>query len=81
MRRLARQGGLNAKTLAPGFLPAAKANPQAWPYPCPRPAFDHCWRYLTNKSTTLHSLALRFRQLYASIRWMDMKPSDPDDPV
>ncbi|KAF7638565.1 hypothetical protein Mgra_00001943 [Meloidogyne graminicola] len=80
IHRLARQGGLNAKTLAPGFLPAAKANPQAWPYPCPRPAFDHCWRYLTSKAKSFHALALRFRQIYASIRWMDMWPSDPDDP-
>nr|CAD2139186.1 unnamed protein product [Meloidogyne enterolobii] len=80
MRRLARQGGLSAKTLAPGFFPSAKTNPQAWPYLCPRPAFDHCWRYLTSRASSLHALALRFRQIYASIRWMDMWPSDPDDP-
>lgn len=30
-------------------------------------------------STSYHAIALRFRQLYACVRWNDMAPDEDDD--
>uniref|UniRef100_A0A914HJP6 DDT domain-containing protein n=1 Tax=Globodera rostochiensis TaxID=31243 RepID=A0A914HJP6_GLORO len=78
VKRLARQGGMNPKYSLHFFHQTAKSNPTVWPYPCVRPLFFHCWRYLISGAQSLHALALRFRLLYACIRWADMEP-DPDD--
>ncbi|KAI6172173.1 hypothetical protein M3Y98_00943600 [Aphelenchoides besseyi] len=80
LRRIARQGGLNAKLVVPGFSRQAKSNQTVWSYPCSRPIFDNCWRYVTLNSTTLHALALNLRTMYACIRWSDLEPpEDPED--
>ncbi|KAL3121904.1 hypothetical protein niasHT_000132 [Heterodera trifolii] len=78
LKRLARQGGTNPKCSLHFFHQTAKSNPTVWPYPCVRPLFFYCWRYLTSGAKSIHALALRFRLLYACIRWPDMSP-DPDD--
>ncbi|KAI6196928.1 hypothetical protein M3Y94_01165600 [Aphelenchoides besseyi] len=77
LRRMARQGGLNVKLVVPGFNRQAKSNQVVWNYPCSRPIFDNCWRYVTLNSTTLHALALNLRRMYACIRWSDFEP--PED--
>ncbi|VDN30720.1 unnamed protein product [Gongylonema pulchrum] len=78
LKRLARQGGVNSGYFAPGFHRMAKSNTQVWNYPCPRPLFDNCWRYLTLRAQSYHSIALHLRILYACIRWADMR-RDPEE--
>ncbi|KAI1700835.1 williams-Beuren syndrome DDT (WSD), d-TOX E motif domain-containing protein [Ditylenchus destructor] len=79
LRKLARQGGLKAETFIPGFHKLAKSNAAVWPYPCPRPLFDNCWRYLTVNCNSLHAVALQFRIMYACIRWADLNPDEDDE--
>ncbi|KAI1727679.1 DDT domain-containing protein [Ditylenchus destructor] len=79
LRKLARQGGLKAETFIPGFHKLAKSNSTVWPYPCPRPLFDNCWRYLTVTCNSLHAVALQFRIMYACIRWADLNPDEDDE--
>lgn len=79
LRKLARQGGMDSSAGLPGFHRQSKSNMLVWNYPCPRPLFDNCWRFLTLKANSLHALALRFRTLYASIRWADMNPDEDDE--
>ena len=50
-RLLARRSGMREVA---GFNYAAKMNPYAWPYPCPRPYFKTSWRY---RLTRIKSLA------------------------
>jgi nucleosome-remodeling factor subunit BPTF len=76
IKRMARQGGLNASQYLPGFNKQAKSNTTAWPYPCPRPLFDHCWRYLTLNASTYHALALSFRIMFSCIRWAEMQEDE-----
>uniref|UniRef100_A0A158P7K1 DDT domain-containing protein n=1 Tax=Angiostrongylus cantonensis TaxID=6313 RepID=A0A158P7K1_ANGCA len=78
LRRLAKSGGRKA-IYVPSFSSTAKGNLQYWNYPAPRPCFDLCWRWLTANCTSLQSVALQLRILWASVRWLDMKPED-DDP-
>ncbi|VDK85722.1 unnamed protein product [Litomosoides sigmodontis] len=78
LKRLARQGGVNLNYLAPGFHRMAKSNIQVWNYPCQRPLFDNCWRYLVLRAQSYHSIALHLRVLYACIRWADMH-REPDE--
>ncbi|VDK42531.1 unnamed protein product [Anisakis simplex] len=78
LKHLARQGGLNSNFFAPGFHRIAKSNPHVWNYPCQRPLFDHCWRYLTLRSPSYHAVALSLRVLYACIRWADMERDEDD---
>ena len=90
LRRLARQGGMG-KTMPIGFHLSSKANTQVcvclmiynyfvyfkvWPYPCARPLFETCWRYLTQNANSCHAVALQLRILYSCIRWSDMTPDD-----
>ncbi|KHN88716.1 Nucleosome-remodeling factor subunit [Toxocara canis] len=79
LKRLARQGGLNSNYFAPGFHRIAKSNPHVWNYPCQRPLFDHCWRYLTLRAKSYHAVALSLRVLYACIRWADMERDEDDN--
>uniref|UniRef100_F1KPU6 Nucleosome-remodeling factor subunit NURF301-like protein n=1 Tax=Ascaris suum TaxID=6253 RepID=F1KPU6_ASCSU len=79
LKRLARQGGLNINYFAPGFHRIAKSNPHVWNYPCQRPLFDHCWRYLTLRAPSYHAVALSLRILYACVRWADMERDEEDD--
>ncbi|KAI1720070.1 DDT domain-containing protein [Ditylenchus destructor] len=79
LRKLARQGGLKAETFIPGFHKLTKSNATVWPYPCSRPLFDNCWRYLTLNSNSLHAVALQFRVMYACIRWADLNPDEDDE--
>ncbi|VIO94057.1 PHD-finger family protein [Brugia malayi] len=78
LKRLARQGGINLNYFAPGFHRLAKSNNQVWNYPCQRPLFDNCWRYLVLRAQSYHSIALHLRVLYACIRWADMH-REPDE--
>ncbi|KAM3720121.1 putative nucleosome-remodeling factor subunit [Dirofilaria immitis] len=78
LKRLARQGGVNLNYFAPGFHRMAKSNNQVWNYPCQRPLFDNCWRYLVLRAQSYHSIALHLRVLYACIRWADMH-REPDE--
>uniref|UniRef100_A0A158Q8A9 Bm3641 n=1 Tax=Elaeophora elaphi TaxID=1147741 RepID=A0A158Q8A9_9BILA len=78
LKRLARQGGVNLNYFAPGFHRMAKSNNQVWNYPCQRPLFDNCWRYLVLRAQSYHSVALHLRVLYACIRWADMH-REPDE--
>ncbi|CAG9536170.1 unnamed protein product [Cercopithifilaria johnstoni] len=78
LKRLARQGGVNLNYFAPGFHRMAKSNIQVWNYPCQRPLFDNCWRYLVLRAQSYHSIALHLRVLYACIRWTDMH-REPDE--
>ncbi|KAJ1366253.1 hypothetical protein KIN20_026865 [Parelaphostrongylus tenuis] len=78
LRQLAKTGGRKAIYI-PSFSSSAKGNLQYWNYPAPRPCFDLCWRWLTANCKSLQSVALQLRILWASVRWMDMKPED-DDP-
>ncbi|KAI6212955.1 hypothetical protein M3Y94_00091400 [Aphelenchoides besseyi] len=78
LKRLARQGGLKSSFVLPGFKQTNQpVDSQLWPYPCSRPQYDHCWRYRTLKTQSLHSLALSLRILHASIRWNEFNPADP----
>ncbi|CAD5210998.1 unnamed protein product [Bursaphelenchus okinawaensis] len=79
LRKLARQGGLNPTTVIFGFNKIAKTNSIVWHYPCPRPLFDHCWRYNTLNANSLHSLALSLRIMYSCVRWADLEPEDTKD--
>lgn len=79
LRKLARQGGLNSATIVPGFHRTSKSNSSVWNYPCQRPLFDNCWRYMVCKSNSLHSIALQFRIMYACIRWADMDSNSEDE--
>uniref|UniRef100_A0A182EDU5 DDT domain-containing protein n=2 Tax=Onchocerca ochengi TaxID=42157 RepID=A0A182EDU5_ONCOC len=67
LKRLARQGGVNLNYFAPGFHRMAKSNNQVWNYPCQRPLFDNCWRYLVLRAQSYHSIALHLRVLYACV--------------
>uniref|UniRef100_A0A1I7XIQ6 PHD domain-containing protein n=1 Tax=Heterorhabditis bacteriophora TaxID=37862 RepID=A0A1I7XIQ6_HETBA len=78
LRRLAKTGGC-VQVYINGFSQTAKSNYQIWNYPCLRPCFDLCWRWLTTNSISLHAVALQLRILWCSIRWADMEPED-DDP-
>ena len=72
LRRLARLGG---KMSVSGFHHQAKANPQAWPYPCSRPLFKTCWLFRTVNIRSLAAAALQLRIMWASLRWDDMMVS------
>lgn len=76
LKRLARQGGLQASQYLPGFNRQAKSNTTVWPYPSPRPLFDHCWRYSTLSAKTYHALALNFRIMFSCIRWSEMQEDE-----
>uniref|UniRef100_A0A158R694 SMB domain-containing protein n=1 Tax=Syphacia muris TaxID=451379 RepID=A0A158R694_9BILA len=79
LRRLARQGGLRPDFFPPGFHRIAKSNTHVWNYPCQRPLFDHCWRYLTLRARSYHAVALQLRILYACIRWGDMERDEDEE--
>lgn len=79
LKRLARQGGLRSDFFAPGFHRIAKSNTHVWNYPCQRPLFDHCWRYLTLRARSYHAVALQLRILYACVRWADMERDEDED--
>ncbi|EJD74858.1 CBR-NURF-1 protein [Loa loa] len=79
LKRLARQGGVNLNYFAPGFHRMAKSNNQVWNYPCQRPLFDNCWRYMVLRAQSYHSVALHLRVLYACIRWADMHRESDED--
>uniref|UniRef100_A0A915CU87 DDT domain-containing protein n=1 Tax=Ditylenchus dipsaci TaxID=166011 RepID=A0A915CU87_9BILA len=79
LHKFARQGGLKSVVMIPGFHRVAKSNMSVWNYPCPRPLFDNCWRFLTLNASSLHAVALQFRIMYSCIRWSDLEP-DEDDP-
>ena len=74
LRRLARLGG---KMSVAGFHHLAKANPQAWPYPCSRPLFKTCWLYRTVNIRSLAAAAHQLRVMWASLRWDDMMAKPP----
>ncbi|PAV88554.1 hypothetical protein WR25_21843 [Diploscapter pachys] len=78
LRKLCRTGG-NQLVYIPGFSTSAKSNFTAWNYPSFRPTFEHCWRWRTLHSNSLHAIALQLKILWYSIRWTDMHPED-DDP-
>ncbi|VDN05007.1 unnamed protein product [Thelazia callipaeda] len=78
LKRLARQGGVNLNYFVPGFHRMAKSNSQVWDYPCQRPLFGNCWRYLLLRAPSYHSVALHLRILYACIRWADLY-REPDE--
>lgn len=69
---------MDAQTFIFGFQRQAKSNFLVWPYPCPRPLFDNCWRYMTLNASSLHAVALQLRIMYACIRWSDMEPDEDD---
>ncbi len=73
-RRLARKEG---KRETPGFKYDCKMTNVNWMYPCPRPTFKTCWRYRTQKLTTLSCVASQLRVLWASIRWDDLAVKPP----
>ncbi|KAI6184090.1 hypothetical protein M3Y97_00559200 [Aphelenchoides bicaudatus] len=81
VKRMARQGGLNAGQYLPGFNKQAKSNTTVWPYPCPRPFFDNCWRFSTLNANTFHALALNLRIMFSCIRWSEMEPEEGDGRV
>ncbi|KAE8752789.1 hypothetical protein FOCC_FOCC000527 [Frankliniella occidentalis] len=74
LKKLARLGG---KMSVSGFHHQAKANPQAWPYPCSRPLFKTCWLYRTVNIRSLAAASLQLRTLWASLRWDDMVAKPP----
>jgi len=74
LKKLARNFG---QTSVEGFNYAAKANPSAWPYPCPRPLFRTSWLYRTAGMTSLHSVAMQLRILWMCVRWDDMITKPP----
>lgn len=80
LRRLARQGGRSNSFFAPGFHRIAKSNMHLWNYPCQRPLFDHCWRYVTLRARSFHAIALQLRILYACVRWGDMERGEDEEP-
>lgn len=79
LKRLARQGGRKTDFFAPGFHRIAKSNNQVWNYPCQRPLFDHCWRFLTLRARSYHAVALQLRILYACVRWADIERDEDED--
>ncbi|KAJ1519876.1 hypothetical protein ONE63_004117 [Megalurothrips usitatus] len=74
LRKLSRLGG---KMAVHGFHHQAKANPQAWPYPCSRPLFKTCWLYRTVNIRSLAAASLQLRIMWASLRWDDMMAKPP----
>uniref|UniRef100_A0AC35G5H5 Uncharacterized protein n=1 Tax=Panagrolaimus sp. PS1159 TaxID=55785 RepID=A0AC35G5H5_9BILA len=73
LKKLSKTGGVKSFHIH-GFNRSQKSNYNVWNYPCYRPIFDNCWRYLTHHATSLHSIALQLRILFASIRWQDLEP-------
>ena len=73
-RKLARKEG---KRETPGFKYDCKMTNVNWIYPCPRPTFKTCWRYRTQKLTTLSCVASQLRVLWASLRWDDLAVKPP----
>lgn len=73
-RNLSRHAG---KIETPGFNYSCKMNNVNWFYPCPRPHFKIGWRYRMQQASSLASVALQLRILWASLRWDDLQVKPP----
>ena len=69
LRRLARRAG----QMEVGEFVASKGvnsvGSSLLPLVSPRPTFSHVWLYHTQSATSLNTIALQLRMLYASLRW------------
>ncbi|CAI4232189.1 unnamed protein product [Auanema sp. JU1783] len=77
MRKLAKSGGRKAMYI-PNFSLSAKSNMTLWNYPCSRPCFDLCWRYLVTNARSLQAIALQLKILWFCVKWLEFDPGEEE---